>query len=553
VKRGAITFVLHSHIPYVRRAGRWPHGEEILYEAMAETYIPLLNALFELKDEGIEPRLTLGLTPILLEQLADKDVCDHFERYLEERLALAESDIRLDGTKHDGRRQSLARWYHNWYTMVLTSFRERYYRDLVGAFRALWADGNLDILTGAATHGYLPLLGRDSSIYGQLKIGLDTSRVHFGRAPTGIWLPECGYRPASQQRLRSRPGLEAFLRDLHLGYFFTDTDVITGGKLVSSVAGDLVGPYGGGPVQPPIRPNDAHPQSPMRTTMRPYYVAAANVAVFGRDACTSTQVWSTWSGYPGHVVYREFHRQEANSGLRYWRITDAKADPGSKDWYDPQRAFQRASVDAAHFVGLVEKLVTNFAAQHSTAGIVVSAYDAELFGHWWFEGVVWFKEVHRLLARSEIVEAMTADAYLHIHPPDEVLTLPESSWARGHGPWLNPDTEWMWPLIHTAERTMEGLVEKYPAAEGDLRRLLNQAARELLLLESSDWPFLMSTGQAKDYAIGRFQQHLARFNHLYAIVQRGRIEEADHRFLEIVTELDNPFANLDYRILAARE
>jgi len=555
VKKGAFTFVLHSHLPYVRKAGRWPHGEEMLHEAIAETYVPLLNALFDLKDEGCEPYLTIGLTPILLEQLSDPDVLDHFEVYLLEKLTLVEADVSRHKKNGDGHLLYLAQFYLDWYRNILESFAERYGRDLVAAVRQLQDEGNLDVVTSAATHGYLPLMERNSTIYAQLKVGAEAYWRHLGRAPRGVWLPECGYRPAFIQSGAYKPGLEEFLGELNLGYFFTDTSVVVGGRLVGKVAGDVIGPYGGLPKRKLVVRADERPEAKQRTTMRPYYVHSANVAVYGRDERTGLQVWSAAHGYPGDFVYREFHRKDAHSGLQYWRITGAQVDLSQKAFYDPYPAVNQVRMHAEHFVSLIVDEVSNYYEATGKPGIVVSAYDTELFGHWWFEGIVWLKEVLRHLDKNETVELTTAGDYLETHPPEEVITLPESSWGQGggHWTWMNPDTEWMWPLIHNAELRMEQLVASRPEAEGQMRDVLNQAARESLLLESSDWPFLISTGQAKEYASGRFQQHLARFNHLAAIADSGVVTDTDIRFLTGIADLDNPFPDIDYRIFGARE
>ena len=555
MKKGAFTFVLHSHLPYVRRAGRWPHGEEMLHEAMAETYIPLVNALFELKDEGCQPRLTIGLTPILLEQMSDPDVLDHFELYVQERLALVAADLKRHKDNDDGHLLYLAEFYREWYQGILESFRDRYGRDLVSAFRRLQDEGNLDILTSAATHGYLPLAERNSTIHAQLQVGIETYRRHFGCAPRGIWLPECGYRPAFTQDKVEKPGVEEFLAQSSLGYFFTDTHVILGGRLVGKVAGDAVGPYGGLPKRKLVARADERPEAVQRTTMRPYYVRAADVAVYGRDERTGLQVWSAAHGYPGDFLYREFHRKDAHSGLQYWRITGAQTDLGQKGLYDPRSAMNQVQIHADHFVRLIVDEVGDYYEATEQPGIVVSAYDTELFGHWWFEGIIWLKEVLRRLDRHETVELTTAGDYLEAYPPTEVVSLPESSWGEGggHWTWMNPDTEWMWPLIHDAELRMERLVTRHPDAKGQMRTVLNQAARELLLLVSSDWPFLISTGQAKEYASGRFQQHLARFQHLASIADSEVVTDADHHLLKSITALDNPFPTIDYRIFAARE
>ncbi|MFQ5886850.1 MAG: glycoside hydrolase family 57 protein, partial [Anaerolineae bacterium] len=519
------TFVLHTHLPYVREAGRWPFGEEMLHEVAAECYIPLLDALYDLKEEGYRPRLTLGLTPILLEQLADPGILSRLEIYLQERLELAKSDLDKYEREGHGHLSYLARFYHDWYEEILTSFRERYGRDLVGAFRRLQGEGDLEIITSAATHAYLPLMERDSTIHGQLKVGIDSYRRHFGRIPRGVWLPECGYRPAYLKEGRYKPGIEEFLDDLGLRYFFADAHALEGGPLLGKAAGDVIGPYGGVPRRKLVFSEES--LATKGTTFRPYFVHGTPVAVFGRNQRTGLQVWSAAHGYPGDYIYREFHRKDSSSGLRYWRVTGS-VDLGQKEFYDPYHASNKAKEHANHFAHLVIEDLNKYHHDTSEFGIVVSAYDTELFGHWWFEGVAWLKEVLTILGKSEEVELTTAGAYLEEYPPTEALALPESSWGQGgtHWTWLNPETEWIWHLIHHVEQRMEELIESH-GRENNMRRVFEQAARELLLLESSDWPFLISTGQAKEYATSRFQRHLARFNHLAHLASAGKVEEED--------------------------
>jgi 1,4-alpha-glucan branching enzyme len=203
----------------------------------------------------------------------------------------------------------------------------------------------------------------------------------------------------------------------------------------------------------------------------------------------------------------------------------------------------------------VEDLLNDFNRRNNKFSIIVAAYDTELLGHWWFEGIPWIKEVLRRLAASETAELSTASEFIEKHPPEDVLALEEGSWGQGgtHFTWLNADTEWMWPIIHAAELRMEELVAQHPNASGNLAEILNQAARELLLLESSDWPFLITTGQAREYASNRFQEHVSRFERLADIASSGKVDEAARNLCQEFWELDNLFPDIDYRVFANRE
>lgn len=648
---GAFTFVLHSHIPYCRQAGRWPHGEEWLHEAAAETYIPLLNALYDLVEEGVKPKITLGITPILAEQLADEDIITHFQEYLLEKIAAAEKDIvRLEALEHaaeqakaealaladsaaaeverervdtldvpvemraqeaiqelmqredahvaaietvipgdtsgqkpdtveqapeddvpefplegaaaaeiiedpDPHRLFLARWYRDWYAATLRSFRERFHHDIIASFRHLQDLGAIEIITSMATHCYTPLLSRDSSIYAQLRTGIASYERLFGRYPRAIWLPECAYRPAyiDEHSFMQKPGVEAFLAAQNIGCFFAETHLVEGGAPVGKAADEVIGLYGA-IRRRYVQPHADYVEPTNRSTYQAYYVSGVDVAVIGRNDRTGRQVWSGASGYPGDANYREFHKKDSRSGLQYWRVSGPGVDLGEKEYWHPEWSEESVRKHAQHFVGLVEELLTDYHTETGQFGLISSNYDTELFGHWWFEGVAWLKAVLRGLAHSQTVDLTTASEYLHEHAPQEVVMLAEGSWGSGgtHATWQNPDNEWIWPLIHGAERSMERVVTRFPEAKGDVALVLAQAARELVLLQSSDWPFLISTGQAREYSEGRFAEHLARFNRLIAALDGGNVPEA-RTLAEQYYQLDNPFPTIDYRLFAERE
>jgi 1,4-alpha-glucan branching enzyme len=546
---GAFTFVLHSHLPYCRRAGRWPHGEEWIHEAASETYLPLIDALQALRREGLPIRLTLGLTPILVEQLADPLVLENLVTFMTERRDSAVEDIARFGDE-DRERAAAAVWYRDRYNRLLTLLQDELGGSIIGGFKALQDAGVIEIASSAATHGYLPLMSRDSTIRAQIGTGVRAYRRHFGRDPLSFWLPECAYRPAyiadDGGRERLRPGIETFLAEAGLKVFFVETHTIEGGSPVGKAAGDAVGPYG------EIKRRWVIPLPPVseptaNTTYRPYWVARPEVAAIGRNNRTGLQVWSAEHGYPGEARYREFHKRDGVSGLHYWRVTGPKVDLGDKALWDPAAAFEHVSMHADHFADLVAGLLVDYRATNNEWGIISAAFDTELFGHWWFEGVDWLREVLRRLARRTEVELTSAGHYVTQHPPEIVLNLPESSWGEGggHFVWDNADTRWMWPLIHEAEARMERLADQHAGAAGGLRELLDQAAREALLLQSSDWPFLVTTGQARDYAIERFENHVERFSQLCDLIEAGNAGDAAVQLARRFRELDNAFPDID--------
>jgi 1,4-alpha-glucan branching enzyme len=283
-------------------------------------------------------------------------------------------------------------------------------------------------------------------------------------------------------------------------------------------------------------------------------VGDTDIAVLGRNTRAGLQIWSTQHGYPGDFDYRELKRRDGISGLRYWRVTGSKIDLTARDWYHPDWAEGKISLHADHFARIVEDILREYSERTGQYGVVTAMVDASLFGNWWFEGVRWLGELLARIARSETVDLCTAGAYVEANPPTEAITLPESSWgmAGHHFTWDNVDTHWMWPIVHAAEDRMESLAARYPRAEGDLYDVLSQAAREVLLLQSSDWPSLITTGQAAEYGHERFREHAERFERLATIAERGMVDEAGRRLAAELWERDRIFADIDYRDWAPR-
>lgn len=534
---GSFVFMLHSHLPWYRKAGMWPFGEESVYECLAETYIPLLNAVADLYDEGLPAKLTIGLTPILQEQLADEHLKKGFEKFLDARIEGAKADeIRFAprGETPNPDLLMLARFYLNWFQQTKNDFQNRWKRDVIGGFKRMQDLGAIEITTSAATHCFSPLLETDSSLFAQYKVGVDTYKKHFGKEPKGFWLPECAYRPAQE----GRPGLEKWMYEAGIKYFFTESFVIKGGQSVELRR--VIGPYGSIEYIP-VKPRPATGLD----TYEAFWLKDFPVAVMGRHEAAGYQVWSADHGYPGDGNYREFHKKDDKSGLHYWKLTSKTTDLGDKQLYNPEAAMIRLKENSDHYVGLIQQSLTEHLKKTGEPGLVMVSFDTELFGHWWFEGVAWIKEIIRKFRTYTAVTVRTASEYLDAYPPKQAIELPESSWGSGgHWQvWLNNDTEWMWPIINRCEKEMEQLAREYEGKNGNplLHRALKQAARELLLIESSDWPFLITTGQAKVYATDRFRGHVERFDRLVEMVKSAKIDEAK---LHEIEDADNCFQDV---------
>jgi len=551
---GSFALVLHTHLPFVLGHGRWPHGSDWLMEVAAGCYLPLLDTIGQAAASGVSPRITIDVSPVLAGQLAAPAFRSEFEEYLRARISSARENRQEFAAANQPELAHLAEGWEGFYRDRLQQF-ERLNGDLVGALRALADQGHVTLITCAATHGYLPLLSREESIALQLRVAVAAHRRHFGRAPDGIWLPECAYRPRYEWtppvgphkgggRVRRR-GIEEFMADAGLKFFITDVHLMRGGSPLSAYRDYYPALQQlSGPQPPSYRPD--------RTPYRPYLVASrgghGTATAFVRDPDSTLQVWSRDRGYPGDGSYLEFHKKHFPGGLRYWRVTDAKVDLGGKQLYEPARAQERVQAHAGHFVDLLRGVLT--ANPEGPHAVVCSPYDTELFGHWWFEGPRWLAEVFARLPQARIapVDCVT---YLETYPPDTTITLLEGSWGEGgdHRVWLNPHTEWTWERIYGAEDEFWTLARQAGTyATEPARRVASQLARELLLMQASDWQFLITTWAARDYAEARIAEHHATFTRLAQALRRllagGAMPPAEEEFLAACEAQDFLFPDI---------
>jgi 1,4-alpha-glucan branching enzyme len=546
-------FTLHSHLPYVLNHGRWPHGSDWLCEAALDTYLPLLGALRSLAAENVPAPVTIGFTPVLANQLASPVFVAEMNAFFDQRLKAcdeAPASLAETGDSH------LLPLVQFWRARIL-KLRELFHsigQDLVGAFRALEADGRLEIIGSAATHGYLPLLARDESIRLQLAVGVSEHRRLFGRAPSGCWLPECAYRPRgawepwpTAPRTGMRRGIEEHLADAGFQFFFVDAHLAAAGRPLG-LSGD---PAGDPTVHAPV--GRSAPEEPHRSPYRAYRVAHGPVAVYVRDPRASMQVWSRFEGYPGDEWYLEFHKMRWPGGLKLWRVSGPGVDLGQKQPYNLEAALNRARDHAEHFAHLLAGIAGG--QTQNRDGVVVAPFDTELFGHWWFEGPQFLSEMYRSLVRqNQAIHPATGSRHLRAHPPRAAIRLPWGSWgANGDSSmWLSDRTAWTWERLWPLEQAFWDVAPNAIASPA-ARPVLAQAAREMLLAQSSDWQFIISTGAAADYAEKRFQQHCQDAEQLIAALApgaEGSITDALRRAEELA-ERDQLFPDVIPAVAAA--
>src|SRR5512136_204528 len=491
---GYFALVLHAHLPFVRHPeDPTVMEEQWLFEAITGTYLPLLQMFEGLQSDHVPYRCTVSLSSPLIAMLTDDLLKVRYADHLDDLILLADKE--LERTRPEPQYHRLAQMYHDRFQSLRHTWR-CHEGNLVQAYRKLQDAGGLEVITSTATHAFFPLMDRNwAALRAQVHTAADLYEKHFGRRSPGMWLGECGYVPA----------VDELLREAGIRYFFIDTH-----GLLYADPPPVYGPYA------------------------PVY-CRTGVAAFARDVESSVQVWSAKEGYPGDPHYRDFYRDigydlpmdyirpyihpeghRIYTGIKYHAITHEKLH--DKWVYDPEIARRRAGEHAAHFRQNRQRQVEHLAAHMDRPPLVVSPYDAELYGHWWFEGPQFLNDLFRQLHYDQdTVETITPGDYLRRHPTNQVATPSASSWGKGgyNEYWLNEKNAWVYRHLHAAAERMVELARRFPSAEGLVERALKLAARELMLMQSSDWAFIMRTGTTVSYATRRMNQHIVRFNRLY--------------------------------------
>ncbi len=522
---GYILFVLNAHIPYVRRlTSERGFGEDLwFYEIISETYLPMLGVLERLANDSIPFKITLSVSPILIEMFASEDLKAGYIEYAEGRIQLAEREI--SRTSSDDKLNALAKYYYKQFRSHLEDFN-RYRGSFLTPIKKLEEEGILNLITTSITHSFLPTLAvTKEGVKNQISLAVEHFERVFGKKPEGFWLPECGFYN----------GVEYYLENNRIRYSFLDTHGI--------LFADKKPKYG---VYAPVHSRNG-------------------VAFFARDAISTREVIFPEDGYFSDPSYRDFYKDigfdlpgdyiakgmgvksfRGYTGIKYYSKVKRNGV-----YYDPVTAENKAEEHAENFVYKKKKQIRELSELMDRKPLIVFSCDAEFFGHWWYEGVHWFENVIRKIGEEvyngKSIRMITPQEYLEEYPLNQVVEPSFSSWGSlGYSDiWLSKSNDWIYRHVYKVTERMKELVKRHYVSKLE-ERAVNQAVREMLLAQSSDWVSMAESGLNPLYGINRVKEHLYNFNKLYSAILSGSINES---WLRSIERRNSIFKWIDYSTL----
>ncbi|MBO7349113.1 MAG: DUF1957 domain-containing protein [Spirochaetales bacterium] len=523
--KSRLNFIFNAHLPFVRHP-EYPKflEEDWLYEAMNESYLPLLRMMYRLKNDNVPFRLTFSLSPTLCSMLTDELLNERFLEYLDQHIELGDKEI--ERLKDNPEKKDLAQAFRNEIVLNKAFYQNECQGNILTAFNQLSNDGLLELITTTATHAYLPVYkDYPIAVNAQIETGVLEHSRNFDKMSDGFWLPECGYYN----------GLEDLLKRHNISWVSLASQ-----SLILSADEPERGSYS------PIRcPNGLY--------------------CFIRDANLASLVWSPTEGYPADPLYRDFYRDigfdlqwdyikpyvhepevRSFTGFKYYAVTGDTAD---KVVYDMKKASERASSHAKNFIYHVQSRTKGLKALIDMDPVYTVSFDAELFGHWWYEGVQWIEDLVRLVAQTDDISLITPIDFIKTKPIVQTMNPAPSSWGVGgySAVWVdNTSNAWLYRHIFKALERMTELAERFPAQKSLKQRFLNQAARETLLLMASDWPFIIHNQTSAEYARKRVEGHIENLNLVYDNMCKNAVNT---EWLVKAEKRDNLFKHLDYNIM----
>lgn len=529
MEKSCFSLVLNAHLPFVRRPEYPDYLEERwLFEAVSECYLPMLRAFRRLEADSVPFKLALSFSPTLQAMLTDPLLQDRYLAYTDKQSDFARREIeRCGASSPEGR---LASMYASLYESDRADFLDLYQKNILRGFDYFHKKGMVELLTTTGTHAFMPLYSEyPESEAAQVETAIISHRKNFGKSPQGFWLPHLGYYP----------GLENVLKSYNLSYAILDPRAL--------IFGDPV-PFSGC-------------FAPVRTPCGFY--------AFARDAESVSALYDGKEGYPSAPAYRDFYRDvgydlpaelvadfmpdgktRVPTGFKYRAIG---MDGAEKRIYDAEKARAQAVEHACNFVYNRRLCLKRAQECMEVPAMAIAAFDAELLGHWWFEGVDWLEAVLReFAADGDGPRCVTPSEYLEKAAGVQESQPAFSSWAESGycEPWLEKSNAWLCRHIYKAACRMVELADRFPNESGLKERALNQAAREILLMQNSDWPYLMRTPGSEPFAKAQMEDAIGNFSKIYDMLSRNAINT---EWLTRLEKRNNLFPFINYRMFRRKK
>jgi 1,4-alpha-glucan branching enzyme len=532
-KTPVISIVLHAHSPFFHHPEKLsPSEERWFFESLSETYLPLLEVFDRLDADHIPFRMALSLSPTLCHMLGDEQLMDRYLDYTDRRIEFGLREIKRTG--RNKKAQKIARFLYDKMVDKRVLFTERYEKKLLGVFDLYQKKGRLELMTTAATHAFLPFYtGSPQGIQAQFEVAVASHRSCFGRYPQGFWLPELGWSSE----------LDPWLRSYNFAYTITDPCALVLGE-------------------PPAKWGTFFP---VRTP--------AGVFVLGRDFYSGAAL----AEMRREPAYRDNRRDigyelppekvkpflgaggiRTPTGYRYWKTGD-----GRKSFYDPAaaQAAVRKQVRAFLEAGIsrlwaAEKMMnaSGGCPSDERRALALCAWSADDLGCFWHEGPQFLENLFREGLRREDVRFMTPGEYLFKQDASLIQTMvPEFSSGGNNGyaeTWLDASNDWMYRHVMRALDRMVELAERFPDNTGLEERTLNQAAREILLVQSSDWSKMLYRQESAEYARNQIEMNLRNFTTIYEALGSNYIST---EWLTTLEQRHNIFPHINYRIFRRKK
>lgn len=505
MSKSFVNLTLNAHLPYIRPLEDERFLEEDwYYEAVVESYLPLVRMFNKLIKDNVSFRITLVLSPSLVEMMKDRFLTDRLLEYIDSHIELGEKELKR--LKNEPKVYKVAEEILEMYKLAKKEIEEEYNYNILSPFQTLNEDQKIEIITTASTYAFLPLYESKPSLLTSSFV--TAMKVHFDNFkgyPSGLWLPECGYFPT----------LDAILKkDVLESKYFT----------LSSTAFSFSESY-------PKRGNYAPVKTP------------SGLYAFALDGALMSFVNSSLTGYPGDDDYREFYRDIGYdlprnyvgkylhnkehggfTGYKYYAVSGKKAE---KDIYERDKAMYKVKLHSENFISNIIEKKNKVQPLIDRPPIFNLAFDAELFGHWWKEGVDWLESVLRLIDKSDELKTVTGSDYIKEYPEAEVFSPTFSSLADGtySYPYLDGNNNKIQRLIFNALDKVQDLTTRFRTEINSVKlRYLNQAVRDALLLCASDWPKILHNNSCPSYAEKRINEHLTNIDKICELLSHNKLE-----------------------------